>query len=219
MILAAAFALAITATGLQQTPFDARIAEPSLLKHEIVQRELKLTPDQITQIEATRKAFREEADRTGSWHSEKERAAVAKHLNSNQLRRLREITIQHAGPVLLMVDFVAERIGASPTRHKELKSGFDQTVDEGFRPMRESIQKMAQETMKGVRDPEEAKRLSKEVSKRSKEISSSFDHRGVVRKGAEKMLSMLSASERKTWNDLQGAPFPVEKLRTNPKDE
>lgn len=217
-MLAKAFALLLTVatSATSQLPFDARASEPYLLKYEAVQKELKLTPDQIARVRKAILDYKAEAKRTG-WNSDKERALVAKNLDAAQLKRLREISMQSSGPIVLIVDFIAERIGASPERQDEIQSSFHEAMNEGFRPMTEQINKMAAETMRGVSSPEEAEKRSKEVSRRAEEISKSVDEEAIQKKAVKKLWEGLTPKERAAWQDLLGAPFPVDKLKGIPK--
>ena len=211
-----AFVLSLAVTQ-QEQPFDVRVSDPHLLRYEAVQQELKLSPDQVTRIRRAIEAHRAEAKRSG-WNSDKERAAVAPHLSDAQLKRLREISLQSAGPIVLIVDFIAERVGASPARQKEIENTFHHAIQEGIKPMTDEINKMAQETMrKAGSDPDELEKRSKEVSRRADEISDSFDHEALQRVAAKRVLDSLTSAERRSWQELQGAPFPVEKLKRAPR--
>lgn len=217
-MVATACALVLSMAAIQQQqPFDVRVSEPYLLRYESVQKELKLSSDQVARIKRAMQDYKAEAKRTG-WNSDKERAAIAKLLDADQQKRLREISLQSSGPIVLIVDFISERIGASPARQKEIERTFHNAMNEGFRPMTEQINKMASETMRNAGDdPQELERRSQEVSRKAEEISKSVDHEAIQRTATKKLYDSLTPAERKAWQDLQGAPFPVDKLSRSPK--
>lgn len=217
-MLVATLALVLSVTG-QKLPFDVRASDTELLKYGAVQKELKLTPDQITHVEQAENEYRSESKRTHSWDSDKEHAAVAKYLRPDQQKRLREISMQNSGPIVLIVDFVADRIGAGPERQKQIKAAFSSSINEAIKPIQEQVQKEVQQEMRDAgNDPDEMERRAKKVSEHADKISSSIDDHAITKNAARRILSTLTPSERKAWTDLQGAPFPVEKLNSKDGD-
>jgi hypothetical protein len=203
----------------QKPPFDVRASDMGLLQHEAVQRELKLSPDQISHIDQAEKDYRSDTHRTRSWDSDEEHAAVAKYLSAPQLKRLREISMQTNGPIVLIVDFVAERIGAGPQRQKQIKRAFSSAINEAIQPMTKEIEKAVNEELKSAgNDPDEVEAKAEKASEHASKISESADHGSIERNAAKKILDTLTPTELKAWKDLQGAPFPVEQLKHNDKD-
>lgn len=216
-MLAKAFALLLSIAASPQLPFDARAADPYLMRYEAVQKELHLSPDQVARVKRAIQDYNAEAKRTGSWNSDRERAAVSKYLDAAQLRRLREISMQSAGPVVLIVDFIAERIGASPARQRQIQNTFNGAIEEGLKPMNAQIEKMTNEVMRGVTTPEEAEKRSQEISRRAEQISGAVDQDAIQKVAVKRVYDSLTPKERAAWQALQGAPFPVDKLEKSPK--
>jgi len=213
-MLVATIALALLGLNGQKPPFDVRASDTGLLQNKAVQQELKLSTDQITRINAAEDAYRAEAKRTHSWDSDREHVAVTKCLNASQLKRLREISMQNSGPIVLIVDFVAERIGAGPARQKQIMGVFNSSINEQLKPMEKQIDKMVDEEMKSAGgDPKEIERHSDAIEQKASKISESVDHDDFVKKAAQKILGTLTPSEKKAWQDLQGTPFPLEQLK------
>ena len=217
-MLLATLALALSLANGQKLPFDARVGDPQLLKYEIVQKDLKLTPDQISNIDRAEADCHAKAKTSHNWNSDEERAAVSKYLTAAQQKRLREISLQQAGPIVLIVDFVDERLGMSPERHKKIQGAFNDAINEAIKPMTDQISKAVDEEMKNAgSNPDEIEKHSQKASERAEKISSKFDHQAIAQDAAKKILAVLTPSEAKAWKDLQGAPFPVDQLKD--KDE
>ena len=215
-MLVATVALALSLATGQKLPFDARVGDTQLLKYEIVQKELKLTPDQLSNIDRAEADYHAKAKSSQHWNSDEERAAVSKYLTTAQQKRLREISLQQAGPIVLIVDFVYERLGINSERQKKIQGAFNDAINEAIKPMTKEISKAVDEEMKNAgSDPDEIEKHSQRASKRAEEISSKFDHHGIAKDAGKKILAVLTPGEAKAWKDLQGAPFPIDQL---PKD-
>ncbi len=215
-MLVATIALALSLANGQKLSFDARVGDPQLLKYDIVQKELKVTPDQISDIDRAEADYHAKSKSSQHWNSDEERAAVSKYLTVAQQKRLREISLQQAGPIVLIVDFVDERLGMSSERQKKIQGAFNDAINEAIKPMTNEISEAVSEEMKNAgSDPDEIEKHSQRASKRAEEISNKFDHKSIAQNAAKKILSVLTQSEAKAWKDLQGAPFPIDQL---PKD-
>jgi hypothetical protein len=213
-MLTATIALALSIATGQKLPFDVRVMDTGLLKFESVQRELKLSSDQIAHIDQAEKDYRAEQSRNHKWDSDKENEVIARYLSNDQLKRLREISLQKAGPIVLIVDFVDTRLGMSEERHKKILAAFNEAINEAIEPMTQEISSMVDEEMQSAgNDPDEIKKHSKKISERAEEISSSIDHKGIVSNAAKKIFNSLTPSERQAWKDIQGTPFPVDQLK------
>ena len=211
--------LAVVVAFTVQDSFDVKVSDPNLLSYTSVQRELKMSAQQVTDVSQAEARYKDHAKQTNRFNSDDERKEVLRFLDGGQLKRLREISLQTAGPIVLLADFVAERVGADKAKQRELHQALDSVVKEVTKPMEEEISKMANDLMRGVGDdPAKAEIKGKEVDKQANRISAKYNDRindAVETKAPVRILAVLTRAQSQTWTDLLGRPFPVKQFRKN----
>jgi hypothetical protein len=161
-----------------------------LLKQKPVQNELKLTPAQIAVLEeAAAKEMRafnellplgpdEHAKRMKELSKENDQMA-AKILNPGQAKRLRQISLQVQAP----------RVFADPQVSQDLSLTEEQRQQIG-QLLAETDRQMAQLIQPGI-TPEDTNQKLGELDKNAR----------------EKILSLLTAGQLASWNEMMGEPF------------
>ncbi|HMF10669.1 MAG TPA: hypothetical protein VKE94_00130 [Gemmataceae bacterium] len=188
LVLAQGFAAA-------QGPFGGFGGNPvMLLGQESVQKELKLTDDQIKKVqelgEKMREKFQEifgldEAERPKKMQelNEENRKAIAAFLKPEQDKRLNQIIYQRQGPAAFANPEVAKALGLNAEQ-------------------KDKVQTINQETGKAMRElftpgqpPDDETRKKMDDLRKS---------------SGEKLLALLTAEQKTKWKDLQGEPFKGE---------
>lgn len=203
----------VTIALLQTDNFDLKVASPHLLRYPAVQRELNLTSQQITDVDRADKEYLAKAKRTHHVNSEEENAAVLHFLNAGQVKRLREISLQEGGPIVLLADFVAAKIGAD---HSKIEKVFEQTVEEAIQPMQKEIEQMTSNIMRGIDDPKEAEKKAREVDASAEKISAKYNdntEKTIRQKAPNRILGVLTPAQLQAWKSLLGKAFPVKDLK------
>jgi cysteinyl-tRNA synthetase len=172
-----------------------------LLANAGVQKELKLSEDQIEKVKTAVKdvvaklkddspgkdATPEQRAEFGKKMSEATHKAVADILKPEQLKRLKQIELQQTGP-------------ADPDAQKELKLSDEQKA---------KIKKIAEDSREEGRD----------IFKSAKgNFQEALEKMTKLRKQTqEKELAILSDAQKKQWKDLTGEPYEV-KFEPRPKN-
>lgn len=209
--------LAVVMALTVQDSFDLKVSDPGLLVFSSVQRELKMTARQVSDVSQAEKRYKEQARQTKSSNSDEERKEVLQFLDGAQIKRLREISMQSAGPIVLLADIVAERVGADKAKQGEIHRAFDSVVSEITKPMQAEIAKMSIDLMRGMDgDPKAAEAKSREVDAKADQISDKYERKiqeAVQTKGPERIMATLTREQARTWTELLGRPFPVKNLK------
>jgi len=170
-----------------------------LLRQESVQKELKLTDDQIKKVqemgEKNREKFQEifngdEADRPQKMQAlmEENRKAVAALLTPEQSKRLKEISLQQRGATAFADPEVAKALDLSEDQQTKVKSINEETAT----AMRDLF-------TPGQPPDDDARKKIADLRKNS----------------GDKLLALLSPEQKTKWTTLQGEPFKGE-IRLGP---
>jgi hypothetical protein len=170
-----------------------------LLGNPGVQKELKLTDDQLKKVEEqvrkngekAREAF-QSGDREKAQEVFKEIATetdkfIKDTLNADQQKRLKQIQRQQAGPGAFTDEETA----------KELKLNGEQKDD--IKKVNADLQSQTQELFQGI-DRQDREKMQ-EAFKKSQ---------GMRKEALEKITKMLTPDQKKAWKELTGEPFEVQ---------
>jgi Spy/CpxP family protein refolding chaperone len=209
LVLAVAV-LALTASAAQAQRGGGRggmdgMSPLMLLYSKSVQEELKLTPEQLKQLEeAQKKQF--EAFRGIGQLSEEERIKKFQELNKEgnktvheilkpeQTKRLHEIALQHQGPRAITHPDHGEKLS------KELKLSDDQKKQ--IHDIYEEVGKEARAAFQGAGGDRAA------GQKKAAEL---------MKAAHEKVMGLLSDEQKAKWKELEGEKFKGEIERPGPR--
>jgi hypothetical protein len=184
----------LAAVAWAQPPFGGFQRGPSaamLLGQESIQKELKLSADQLKKVEEWSEKMREkmqdifalEEPERGKKLQELNREndkALAALLTSEQAKRLKQIGYQQQGTAALTTPEVASAVGPSDEQQKQI----GQISEETNKQTRALFQPGA--------PPDDATRAKMEALRKA---------------GSEKILAVLTDAQKTAWKDLQGQPF------------
>jgi type 1 glutamine amidotransferase len=185
---------ALAAVASAQPALRGPMRGPSaamLLRQEAVQKELKLSADQLKKVEALSEKMREKMQDARALE-EPERGKKLRELNQEndqalaailtpgQAKRLKQIVYQQQGTAALATPEVAGAIGLSGEQ-------------------RQQIAKISEETATRTRvlfqpgaPPDQAARAKVQALRKA---------------GSDRILAVLTDAQRTAWKDLQGEPF------------
>jgi type 1 glutamine amidotransferase len=172
--------------GFQRGPSAAM-----LLGQEPVQKELKLSADQVKKVEELSEKMREkmqgvfdlEEPERGKKMQELNREndkALAAVLTLEQAKRLKQIVYQQQGTAALTTPEVAGAIGLSDEQRKRIGE------------INEETSKSTRALFQPGSPPDDATRAKMEALRKA---------------GTEKVLAVLTDAQKTAWKDLQGQPF------------
>ena len=153
-----------------------------------VKAELKLTTDQVTKMtDAFEGGLEVDGDRiklmlNGAQDLGAMETEAIKILDAVQRKRLQEIWVQYLKGLALADEGIAKQVGLTESQKKET----DRLVNEGGGAITELIT--------GEPDPETSKKID--------EIRAKY---------GKKMLDLLTADQKKAYDDLTGKPFEMKK--------
>lgn len=166
-----------------------------LLRREDVRKELKLTQDQITKLEALMEQFRGQLgqrDPQGARdpnamreRMQKMEAAIKEILNVEQFKRLQELRLQLEGPSAIARPDVQEKLGLSEAQKKQIEEILNKSQEE----MRTMFQQGG-----GAGNREEAMEAFRKMREETD----------------KKILAVLTEEQRKKWETMLGKPFKFE---------
>ena len=228
IVLSAVLAAAV---AIAQDRFDATYADMALLQRKDVQREVKLTEAkraQLNQIsqrhQADAKKYEDQLKAQGKnatnlTDAEKRQLAsfymalkadVFAQLAPAQLKRLREITFQAAGPSPMMDPVIAKRVGLSDAQLKNMRAIFKAGAEQANN-LEKSTAAPILKPYEGIKpkNAADADRLRKEVGAKLQAAGNRIKPRiNAIRASTrQKMLGVLTAAQRRTWDGLNGAKF------------
>lgn len=197
--------------------FDRHVADLFILQAKPIQHELGITEAQRARMnqaaaadEKRKEAYHKELEKTKSQPSKSRvfalyrqlKTEVFNQLSEAQLRRLREISLQHIGVVALGDPVVGKRLGLSSAQVQRIQGMVKndaQTLSKTERQLREPV--VAR--FKGKAQTEENRRKFEQevynaVAPRLKEMEVK-DH--------DQILSVLTPAQKSAWKALQGRPF------------
>jgi Spy/CpxP family protein refolding chaperone len=193
-----AFTLVIwTSVALGQPPFGGPPGggdSTMLLRQESVQKELKLTPEQINKVEDLseniREKFREVFEAPEEERGKKmqelrkeNEKAVAQILKPEQVKRLKQISYQRQGSRAFTDTDVAKALQLTDEQQKKIR----EINEEAGRKMRELFQP-------GMPPDDETRQKITELQKAS----------------ADRIMKLLTEAQKTKWKELQGEPFKGE---------
>ncbi len=160
-----------------------------LLRQQSVQRELKLTDDQIEKIHAfsarqwekaqeANKLSESEADKMFSELAKENQRFIDEMLNKDQKKRLQEIVLQVAGLLCVTRDDVASRLGLTLAQKKRA------------RELQEESRREAEELIHSTRKEQKREKL-KELRARTR----------------QRVNDLLTDAQEAQWKEMIGAPF------------
>jgi Spy/CpxP family protein refolding chaperone len=191
-------AMAQPPAGRPGGPFGGRFGGPmlmlGLLRNQQVQQELKLTDQQKQQLEQLGEQWREKMRGLRDLPPEERRQKVegmraevekqlATTLNEQQMKRLKQIALQVEGYAALERPEVAEQVGLTKEQRQKIRD-----------ILRQANEKRREAFQQGQGDRQAA-------FQRMREIRQWVD--GEIEK-------LLTAEQKKKWQELVGAPFKFE---------
>lgn len=184
----------LTAVAWTQQPSGRFQRGPSaamLLRQESVQKELKLSNDQLKKVEELSEKMRgkmqdvfaleepERGKRLQALNQENDKALAA-ILTPEQAKRLKQIVYQQQGTAALATQDVAKELGLSDEQRKRIA---DISAETG-RKTRELVQPGT--------PPDQATSAKMEALRKA---------------GSDQILAVLTDAQKRAWTDLQGDPF------------
>lgn len=233
-LLCLAVAAASLSVAVAQTAFDRYVADIRILQDQRIQKELGITAAQKSrmnkaadahrsELQKIDAAFRKEAEAAQKakkpWRPDMTRlnpanarlkAAVLKELTAKQIVRLRELSLQVAGPSALMDSQVAKQTGLSDAQVKRLRD----TFTAGARQAQQLERSTAEPIFKPYqnrkpKDEAEAKKWQQEINTKlqaaMKRVRPQMER--IQRETRTKMEAILTAAQRSKFKSLQGKPF------------
>ncbi len=163
----------------------------NLLRRESVQKELKMTADQVAKVDAKRQEVRQQTQALDQSLSPQERAeksreiqqkAVADILNEDQMKRFHQLELQQEGPAALLHKDIADKLKLTDDQRKQIAD----------------IQQKSREDMRAALQGKNFRDLSDEDRQKLQEIRKTAD---------EKMVAVLTDEQKDQWKDMQGEKF------------
>lgn len=197
MALAGTIIVLIASVALAQPPFRGGMfgaGNPAmLLRQESVQKELKLSDDQIKKVEelgeAMREKFQEARDLEGEERAKKMRElttenekALGKLLKPDQDKRLKQISYQQQGAQAFANPDVAKALGLTDAQKAEIQK------------INEDSREQMREIFQGGPPDEEGRKKMQEIRKAA----------------SEKSMKVLAGEQKTKWKEMQGQPFKGE---------
>jgi Spy/CpxP family protein refolding chaperone len=181
-----------------------------LLMNSSVQKELKLTDDQIKKItdanESVREKHREDFEALGKLEGDERREkgqelrkqmadetnkALAEILKPEQNKRLKEITLQQDGARAFNNPEVQKALNLTDDQKEKIK-----TINEDAAKEREELFPRGRRGGGGGFDKDAFKEKMTKMAAMNKET-------------LDKVTSVLTDDQKKTWKDMTGAPFEI----------
>jgi hypothetical protein len=221
-------AASIAGAAFAQDKFDFSVANIEILRDKGAQKDIGITEGQLKTLNGyadkfskTTKAKSDEYQKakkkpdaawqkffTGEYITL--RTNVLKSLSPGQLKRLREITIQAAGPRAIMDKQVALKVGLTEADHKKIvaaiiegdkkvakiKQEIGAKVGPKYKDKKPKTKEEADKLQKQLNDD-----LGKEMSKRSNEINA------IAKAQDGKVKAIVKEVHLKRLQDLMGKPF------------
>lgn len=212
-------------------PFDERIANIALLQAKPIQADLKVTEAQRTKMNQHADWFNKEANKIRDAYIKQAqgkttppppptaklqdlerqlKTKIFSVLSAGQVKRLREITIQQAGPLALLDDNVAKKVGLSATQISSIKARFKSNAEKAGKLQTDAVKPIqAKYQAKKPKNEAEAKSLqeayNKEASAALKKIQPQLEQ--IQKDFISFVDKTLSAAQRQAWTALKGPAF------------
>ena len=224
-------AFAAVTSQAQVDPFDYHCADVILLQAKEVQKELsineaqrkkmndaadthrtRLTTYQAQQKAAKTKDTREQSQTKLKNYFDELKRGVFTSLSAAQLKRLREITLQRAGLLALLDDVVAKKIGLTGAPHDKFRKAFSDGAKEAGNIERATLKPIFDKyegRMRAAKTADERQKIEAqmrpELEAAGKKIAPQIQK--LQNETRQKLVGMLSASQKTTWQALLGKPF------------
>lgn len=222
--------LVVSGAAFAADAFDTHAASIEILQLKPVQNEIKLTEAQRTkmnkfaethrsQMVAYQNRLKAQAEKNPQVRPDQSviqryyqqlKKSVLASLSATQLRRLREISLQSAGVGALMDDKVSARVGLSSAQLKKIRDTF---LDGNKRA--QAIQTTAAKPIvdkyRGKKPKNNAEAQKLETAFRTEMQGASTKIAPQMRKlqadTANKMMAVLTAAQKQSFQALKGKPF------------
>lgn len=230
LLLAAGAAMAASAQKMDE--FDFYASNLNLLQMREIQAELKVTAAQRASLNKHADWFNAESKKLRDAIAKKKGGATKADqdqlnklfadmkrrcfgvLNATQLRRVRQLSLQNAGPVVLLDERVAKRVGLSQAQLKQLRDAFSANSKKAsdlqtktFGPIVEKYRKIKP---KDKKDEERlTKAMNQEMEAAGKRIQTQIA--GFANATRQTMDKVLTAQQKQTFQALLGPAFVVPK--------
>lgn len=196
-----------------------QMAGPGLLLNEAVQKELKMTPEQVEKAKATFGARRQQAGAAGQGQRRQGDAGggagtdvrqilgnrqqeaekqVKEILDEKQFARFQQLQLQQQGAAALARPDVADKVGLS----QEQKDKIRQIQQDSFSSLREAMQ--AARNSQGSDRQAATAQIREKMMKAREEANA-------------KAIRVLTAEQKMKWDDLLGPAFNFEQIRIGKK--
>lgn len=229
LILPVAAIVAASSAFAAGDPFDLKVANIILLTNKKVQSELKITAAQRTKMNSYAQADEKfKASIVKNAQSAKQqqltqaqqqqmassfmkmRTSVLGVLTASQVKRLREITVQTAGPIAILDVNISAKIGVTDAQKKKIAAAYTDGQKQA-----QAVQKAAFEPIskkyqaKKPKNETEAKSLQKafagEMQTAAKKIAPKM--KAIETSTSAKMFSLITSKQKTALEALKGKPF------------
>jgi hypothetical protein len=223
--------LSVCLVRAQIDPFDYHCADVVLLQAKPVQTELNINDTQrkkmneAADVHRTRLTTYDQQQRAAKTKDTPEQArtklkgffdelkkGVFTALSATQLKRLRELTLQRAGLLALLDEVVAKKIGLTGATYEKFKKAFTDGAKEAQTIERTNLKPIFDKyeaRMKAAKTQEDRKKIEDlmrpELDAASKKIAPQIQK--LQSETQQKLVGMLSATQKSTWQALLGKPF------------
>jgi Spy/CpxP family protein refolding chaperone len=181
-------------------PFGGRGSLATLLRQESVQKELKITDDQLKKVEELSEQMREKFQDAFSLEGEERtkkmqelqkenEKALSEILKPEQWKRLKQISYQQQGAMAVATPDVAKALQITDTQKEQIQ-----------KLNREMFEQMREIFTPGTPPDEEARKKMTELRTAT----------------ADKIMQVLTSEQKTKWKDMQGQPFKGE-IRFGPR--
>lgn len=229
-LLAVASAVAVlSASGLAAENFDFSVANFAILQDKRVQKEVGITAaqrDQLNRFAAADNERRKAIIAAAQKAKEKEltpdqkkavnasllklRSEVLSSLKPEQLRRLRELTIQSAGPIALLEENIARRLKVTLDQRKKIAAAYQAGQKEAVSLRNAALGPLSAKWRgKKPKNEAEAKTLSAEFNKEMRAAEQKVAPRlnAISMETGRKIMAIVTAQQRAEFEALKGKPF------------
>ncbi len=226
--LLVAGSLLIASLGMADA-FDNQVASIQLLQSKPVQKEVALTEAQRSKMNKFAEEFNKQAGVYQAELAKKSdngkkqvkrdqnremkmlvdlKSKVLATLGANQIKRLRELSLQAIGVTALGDDAVAAKVGINATQKDQIRK----LVKTGLDNANKLLSKANENASKGIAQPKnqaEAQKAQKQFeTKREAEQKKIQPQLSTIRSSTIKgVMAILNAKQRATWNALLGKAF------------
>ena len=208
--------------------FDEEVASVYLLQNKAVQKEIGLTEAERSKMNVFADAHREklnayyadlyrqhkQIDQAGQqkllgWFADLKRNVLAE-LRPDQIKRLRELSLQAMGFPALGDQTVGTRVGLNEIQLKKIRSILESTSKQAMTIQDNAVERdIADLKGENPKTDKEKKALESEAEKRAaaarQRVEPEVNRIRLKAKG--EIMAILTADQRQKWQDLLGKPF------------